>query len=451
MSVCNPTAASATPRSADTVRVAVAYSGGRDSTALLHATARAALNTGVQVLGLHVHHGLSPHADAWLTHCHQQVEGWTAAGLPVSFQCRRLPGKPAKGESIEAWARDARYRALHEMAKEQGAALVLLAHHRRDQAETFLLQALRGAGMAGLSAMPESVARSGLVWARPWLNAGREQVEAYVQAHQLGFIDDDSNSDPRYARNRLRLQVWPQLLESFPQAEACLATSAAWAQEALVLQLELAEADLATLCDDKLALRLGDWLKLSPARRSNALRAWIQQGSGQAAPASLVQRLMSELGQALAPAAWPHGDGELRRYRGRLRFVPAASIETNDPPATELSILRAGRYRLAGWGGVLQVQAVKQGGVPLAMLARLQIRPRQGGEQFQRAPASTARSLKKCFQEAAVPAWDREGPLLYADEQLVFVPGLGVDGRVWGSAGERLVTLRWLPDSKAKA
>lgn len=433
------------------MRVAVAYSGGRDSTALLHATARAAQGTGVQVVGLHVHHGLSPHADAWLTHCRQQVEGWAAAGLPVSFQCRRLPGKPAKGESIEAWARDARYRALQEMAEEQGAALVLLAHHRRDQAETFLLQALRGAGMAGLSAMPESVARSGLVWARPWLNAGREQVEAYVQAHQLGFIDDDSNSDPRYARNRLRLQVWPQLLESFPQAEACLATSAAWAQEALVLQLELAEADLATLCDEKLALRLGDWLKLSPARGSNALRAWIQQSSGQAAPASLVQRLMTELGQALAPAAWPHGDGELRRYRGRLRFVPAALVETGDAPATEMSISRAGRYRLVGWGGVLQVQAVKQDGVALALLAQLQIRPRQGGEQFQRAPASTARSLKKSFQDAAVPAWEREGPLLFAGERLVFVPGLGVDARVWGRAGERMMSLRWLPDSNAKA
>lgn len=431
--------------------MAVAYSGGRDSTALLHATARAALGTGVQVLGLHVHHGLSLHADDWLTHCRQQVEGWAATGLPVSFQSRRLPGKPAKGESIEAWARDARYRALQEMAEAQGAGLVLLAHHRRDQAETFVLQALRGAGMAGLSAMPESVARSGLVWARPWLNAGREQVEAYLQAHQLGFIDDDSNSDARYARNRLRLQVWPSLLQAFPQAEACLASSAAWAQEALALQLELAEADLQPLCDDKLALRLDDWLKLSPARRSNALRAWIQGSSGQAAPASLAQRLMTELGQAAAPAAWSHGGGELRRYRGRLRFVASAVAEVGVAPATEVGISRAGRYRLSGWGGVLQVQAVPQGGVPLALLARLQIRPRLGGEQFQRAPASTARSLKKCFQEAALPAWEREGPLLFADERLVFVPGLGVDARVWGSVGERMMSLRWLPDSNAKA
>ena len=433
------------------MRVAVAYSGGRDSTALLHATAHAALGSGVQVVGLHVHHGLSPHADAWLTHCLHQVEAWAATGLPVSFQCRRLSGKPAKGASIEAWARDARYLALEEMALEQGAALVLLAHHRRDQAETFVLQALRGAGMAGLSAMPESVARSGLVWARPWLHAGREQVEAYLQAHQLSFIDDDSNSDTRYARNRLRLQVWPQLLEAFAQAEACLATSSAWAQEALALQQELADADLALLCDDGLALRLGDWLKLSPARRSNALRAWILRRSGQAAPASLVQRLMIELGQALAPAAWPHGTGELRRYRGRLRFVAALPPDSGDAPATEMSISRAGRYRLAGWGGELQVQAVKQGGVALALLTTLQIRPRQGGERFQRAPTSTPRSLKKSFQEAAVPAWEREGPLLFAREQLVFVPGLGVDARAWGVVGERMMTLRWLPDSNAKA
>ncbi|HJW10764.1 MAG TPA: tRNA lysidine(34) synthetase TilS, partial [Albitalea sp.] len=127
----------------DTPRVAVAYSGGRDSTALLHATLKAAAAQGVQVLALHVNHRLSPHADAWQQHAQAQCERWAERGWPVRFVAQQLEGKPPKGESIEAWARQARYRALRNMALAHGATRVLLAHHRRDQAETLLLQALR--------------------------------------------------------------------------------------------------------------------------------------------------------------------------------------------------------------------------------------------------------------------------------------------------------------------
>ena len=149
--------------------VAVAASGGRDSTALLHATARAARDLGLEVHALHVHHGLVADADAWLERLEAQCRRWRAAGLPVHFHSTRLDGRPARGESVEAWARRERYQALAAMARHAGCALVLLAHHRRDQAETFLLQALRGAGPAGLAAMPRRAERAGLTWARPWL------------------------------------------------------------------------------------------------------------------------------------------------------------------------------------------------------------------------------------------------------------------------------------------
>lgn len=425
--------------------VAVAYSGGRDSTALLHATSRAAQQLGVQVVALHVHHGLSAHADAWLVHCEQQCAGWAAAGMPVRLVFRRLKGKPAKGESVEAWARTARYQALQQMAQETGVKLILLAQHRRDQAETWLLQALRGAGVAGLAAMPEVAERAGLIWARPWLNHGREAVDAYLQAHALNCIEDDSNADPRFARNRIRLALWPQLLAAFPLAESALAMSAAWAQEALALQQEVAQADLAKLCDAR-GLRIKEWSALSPARRSNALRTWLQQKAGQSAPASLVQRLLCEVPQDQAPASWFFGGGHVRRYRGRMSFSPAALPAAVSARRGEISIGRAGRYRLADWGGCLLVRRVAEGGVPLALLDRAQVREREGGEQFQRTPKSSARSLKKAYQAAGVAAWERDGPLLFAGEHLLFVPGLGIDARALAAPGLAQVDLSWLPD-----
>src|SRR5262249_37298193 len=148
---------------------------------------------------------------------------WAAEGRPIGFACTRLAGRPAPGESVEAWARSERYAALAEMARAEGASLVLLAHHRRDQAETVGLQALRGAGAAGLAAMPRVVQRGGLSWARPWLAQAPGAIDAYVELHGLGFVVDPSNADPRHARSRLRTSVMPALREAFPDAEVALA------------------------------------------------------------------------------------------------------------------------------------------------------------------------------------------------------------------------------------
>jgi len=426
--------------------VAVAYSGGRDSTALLHATLAEAATQGVQVLALHVHHGLSPNADAWLAHCEAQCRRWVRAGKPVEFVARRLSGAPALGDSVEAWARDARYAALREMALAHGAGIVLLAHHQRDQAETLLLQALRGAGTAGLAGMPRSVVRDGIEWQRPWLDKPREAVDAYVRRHRLKHIEDDSNADPRFARNRLRLQVWPALSAAFPQAEATLATAAQWSQQATTALDELADIDLARIAADD-GLHVVRWLELSEARRSNALRAWIRrERRGEAAPASLIARLLDELPTS-SSARWPLSDGELRVYRGVLRCEASTPAATATREST-LSIVRAGTHALPGWGGDLHVERVADAGVPLAWLAHLELRERAGAERFQAGIGRPPRSLKKQFQEAGVPAWQRSGPLLYSGGQLVFVPGLGLDARVLGLPGQALVTLRWVASGR---
>jgi len=429
---------------ASTPRVAVAYSGGRDSTALLHATLLAASEQGLEVLALHIHHGLSPHADAWLAHCEAQCTRWAKRGLPAVFASHRLNAVPAKGESVEAWARQARYRALRVMAIAHGATLVMLAHHRRDQAETFVLQAMRGAGMAGLSGMPDEATRDGLTWVRPWLEVPREHIEAYVRRHRLRYVDDGSNDDTRFARNRLRHDVWPALEQAFPQAEAALADAARWAQQAAACLDELAQIDLAAVADAE-GLRIAAWRELSPARRSNALRAWLHQAMGRHVESTLTARLLDEL-DAAGSASWPAAHGELRRYRGVLRYRAAPESSPSElPRETELAVQRVGHYALPGWGGRLDVSAVKEGGVPMAWLGHLLLKQREGGERFQAGIGRPARSLKKQYQAVAVPAWERDGPLVYSGGQLVFVPGLGIDARVQALPGQPQVTLRWTP------
>ena len=424
--------------------IAVAYSGGRDSTALLHATLVQAAAIGVEVVALHVHHGLSPNADRWLAHCEAQCLRWAKRGLPIRLLAQRLIDQPKRGDSVEAWARRERYRALREGALEAGAGAVLLAHHRRDQAETVLLQALRSAGPAGLAGMPARVERDGIVWLRPWLARPRSEIEAYVRRHRLAHIDDESNIDPRFARNRLRLEVWPALSVAFSDAEVTLAATAAWAAEASQALNELAELDLAATSNER-GLDVAAWRSLSAARRSNVLRAWLKRAAGgQAAPASLVLRLLDEL-PAQRTARWPHPAGELRLYRGALsldtRAVPArTAIAIRE---TTLQLRRAGTYRLPGWGGSLRVVRVREGGVPLAWLGQVELKAREGAEQFQAGIGRPPRSLKKQFQGAGIAAWERDGPLVYSGGQLVFVPGLGLDARVIGLPGQPLVTLRW--------
>ena len=444
--------------------VAVAFSGGRDSLALLHATCRAAAGLGLQVVALHVHHGLLPEADGWVRWAQRLCARWRQRGWPLRLRWQRLDGAPAAGDSLEAWARAGRYAALVQLAQHEGADLVLLAHHRRDQAESVLLQALRGGGPAGLSAMPASAHRHGLTWARPWLDQPREAIDAYLRKYRLRPLEDPSNHDLRLARNRLRLQVWPSLLAAFGDAEAALAGAARRAQEARAALAELATLDLALLVDAAGRLDVAGWRRLSAARQANALRAWWQSRTGQALPNAAVQRLLAEVKPAGA-ARWPAGAGRwCVQYRGRLdcasgaaglslvkarqaRTVPAG---TAAPAPALLDLSCPGRWPVPGWAGAIEVAEGPQGASP-TRLQQLQVRQRAGGERFQCAPGGLPRSLKKQFQAAAVPELDRVGPLLWSAGQLLFVPGLGVDARCRAAGAATGLTLRWCPDPALSA
>lgn len=434
--------------------LAVAYSGGRDSTALLHAAWRLATERGFALHALHIHHGLSPLADAWAAHGRAQCARWSRRGAAIHFHVRRLELVCAPGESVEARAREARYAALGEMARERGCAAVLLAHHANDQAETFLLQALRGAGAAGLAAMPALQRRDGIVWLRPWLDCPRAEIEAYVRRHRLAYVDDDSNAQPRFARNRLRLAVWPVLEAAFPQALTVLGAAARHAQDARECLEALAELDLSRARDGDGALQLAALADLGAARRRNLLRHWLH-AAGQPASAALLERLADELplqpdaqASGARPPSWPLRTGwVIRAWRGRL----ALHANSAGPQGVEplwLCIEGPGAYELPGWSGRLLVSpADGSDALALSRLQRVQARAREGGERFQRAAATPARALKKQFQAAGLPAWQRQGPLLFdAAGELLYVPGLGLDARCLAApeaAGPR-VRLTWV-------
>jgi tRNA(Ile)-lysidine synthase len=424
--------------------VAVAASGGRDSTALLHAVLAPAAKMSLEVHALHVNHGLHAKADAWGEHLERQCERWAAAGAPLTFHQHRVSATPAAGESVEAWARRVRYQALGAMARQHGISLVLLAHHRRDQAETFLLQALRGAGPAGLAAMPREIEREGITWARPWIDMPRSAIESYVRRHRLRFVDDPSNADFRFARSRMRVAVWPALEAAFPEAEAALGAAARRAHQARVALDETARLDLARIAEGD-TLLLDGWEALSPARRALALSAWLRR-QGQAASQALIDRLLREL-PGKSPARWPLGArGELRRFRGCLR-IDSARHEASPVRAQALHVPGPGAYPAPSWRGTLVVRPVEEGGVALDRLLHCELRPRTGSEQFQAAPNRPPRSLKKQFQAAAVSPWQRDVPLLYCDGKLLFVPGLGIDARACAVKGEQQAQLEWMPDA----
>lgn len=434
------------PALAGLKRVAVAFSGGRDSTVLMHQVCRWAARTGAAVHALHVQHGLSPNAPSWEAHVGEQVQAWSA-WCRVDLRVRRLQLVVPAGASLEAHARGARYRALADLAREAGCDTVLLAHHRDDQVETFLLQALRGAGSAGLSAMPDDIVRDGIHWVRPWLDRPRADLESYRVAHRLSHVEDDSNADPRHARNRLRLSVLPALRSAFPHADEALSTAVSMAQDARICLDALAQIDLDRLRvdDDARVLSLSGLVGLEPARRRNLLRRWLSEMTGKAPAQSMLQRLSREP-LVSSDGSWLAAGGMVRVHRDRLCWIPGAAVVEPDPAATPCRVpLCAGRHELPGWRGALRIESCDAGGIACAGLDEIEVRSRMGGERFQSHGRGVARALKKQFQAAGVPAWARVAPLLWRGDALVFVPGLGVDARALAPPGQAQWRLVWEP------
>lgn len=411
----------------------IAFSGGLDSTVLLHILTHLAKFGPMPALSaIHVHHGLQAAGDAWPAHCQAFCD---ALGVPLQV----LHVKVQPGASLERAARDARYAAFSSVT--QVDDVLLTGQHRDDQAETLLFRLLRGAGVRGLSGMPAErpLGRGRLV--RPLLDVTRAELEAYAQANQLRWIEDPSNQDHQFSRNYLRHQAMPMLTARWPQAQASMARSAAHLREAQGLLDELAQIDLA----DASTPHEFEWLQipslqmaaltaLTPARQRNALSHWLQPLTR--LPDTDHWSGWTDLCNAASDASpiWRLADGELHRSTGRVWWLSNQWLRT--PVVRDLWHDPTQPLRLADNGHVMF------SGQPPA--GPLHIRYRQGGEVLHLAERGH-RDLKRLLNERAVPGFVRGRlPLLFRGEELLAVANLpGLDGNPqqgwrlhWGHADE---------------
>lgn len=414
----------------------VAFSGGMDSRVLLQALAalRDRLDAGISAV--HVHHGLQPEADEWQAHC-----AAVCNELGVPFEALTVKVETGDGLSPEAAARDARYAALAGWLP-KGHAL-LSAHHLDDQAETLLLQLLRGSGVNGLAAMPKS-ARLGEGWLlRPLMDFSRASLMAWAGTQSLQWVEDPSNRDPAFDRNFLRQQVMPLLEQRWPSAVAGMARSAAHCAEAAGLLREMACEDAGGAVLQTLPVRRLE--PLSPARLRNLLRYWLQQAGGGLPSTAVLARMQQDLLHSREDAEpcvrW--GGHELRRYRGALYLLDraAAAPELADidwRPGTTLDLPGAngelGCHETTGQG--IRRQAVVSGGVHVGW--------RRGGETCRPAGRGGRHSLKKLFQERGVPPWERSRiPLVFIDGELAAVADMWVCEPFQAGAGEPGLAIDW--------
>jgi tRNA(Ile)-lysidine synthase len=417
-------------------RCVVAFSGGLDSTVLLHLFAAHQASFGFKLEAMHVHHGLSPNADDWASFCQK-----TCAALNIPIKVVKVDVATDTGIGTEAAARHARYQALSQ----SDAQLIVLAHHQDDQAETLLIQMLRGAGVKGLAAMPV------LDWERrlfrPLLEVSREELLQYAMKHQLAWIEDESNQDQRYDRNYLRHALMPVIERRFKSVKKVLARTAGHMAETAALLDDLAAMDAAcsglSEREMKQRLPLPCLQKVSLARARNLLRWWLALNQLDMPSTVRLEEMLHQLLSARADAMIGvkiNADTQLRRYQNdvyiesRHNLLPISLSWTGQsdlrlPDGSELAF-----ERCLGTG-----LAIERLGID-----KLRIASREGGERFRPDINRPTRTLKHLLQEANIPPWERAKlPLVYWQDELAFVPGIGIAAGMEARAGECGLLIVW--------
>ncbi|MGK9174814.1 tRNA lysidine(34) synthetase TilS [Yokenella regensburgei] len=412
----------------------VAFSGGLDSTVLLHRLVlwRRQQPT-IALRAIHIHHGLSPNADKWVEHCQQQCDSWQ---VPLAI-CR--VNLVDEGNGVEAQARKARYAAF-EKALLPGE-LLLTAQHLDDQAETFLLALKRGSGPAGLAGMPETMPFAGSLLLRPLLNETRSALEAWAHQHGLSWIDDESNNDDRYDRNFLRLRVLPQLNARWPHFADAVARSAALCGEQEQLLDELLADELSAATSQDGGLLIAALTPLSAIRRGAILRRWLASRQAVMPSRETLNRIWNEVALAREDAepCLRMGALSVRRYKGQLFLVSLS------PDLRELVLAWPSPFaplRLPGNGGIV---SLTKGGELRSPLPDEPVSLRfQASGILHIVGRNGGRKLKKIWQERGVAPWQRETtPLLFYGEKLIAAAGqfVTLEGAV--KEGDEGVGLRW--------
>lgn len=410
-------------------KVAIAFSGGLDSTVLLHTAIK--IHGPKSVYAFHVHHGIMAEADSWQEHCAE-----VAKSLRCHFDTRQVVLQD--DTNIEAQARTLRYAALYDMCQAYGIEHLLLAHHQDDQIETMLLQMMRGAGVAGMAGMPAQKQlqvgdKTISVW-RPFLDLRRSDLESYATENRLPWIEDPSNQDEAYRRNAVRKKLLPAVEKVQEGAVTNMARSAKHLAEAQDLLQHLADIDLA-LMEGKKGLSQSNFLRLyktHQARAKNALRRWLAKHGLPYPSEERLQAWCIELERVRADAKlqWQHAHHLIRLWKGHLTVEAQPLEEVDEVPGQWVFEEVKAKSKTPGIALDVFNLAKKQGLVNTM--------PRQGGEKFKVDAKRPHKSLKNLFQEAQIPPWQRDVPLLYIGDELVAVSGIGLSAEWSSTKGPRI-------------
>jgi len=413
-------------------RYVVAFSGGLDSTVLLHA-----LKAGqerIPVIAVHVDHGLHEDSQQWREHCES-----IAAGLGVEFHSEQVSIDDTRAQGLEAAARDARYGALESFMA--AGDWLLSAHHQDDQAETLLMNLFRGGGPAGLAGIAAIKEFGAGYLVRPLLLFSQSELRNYASANELSWIDDPSNQEQRFDRNFLRHEVLPKIESRWPDVAIRLQRSSRIASDAATLLDDLAAIDAATLGERHDRLDIDGLSKLPDARQRNVLRYAFRQLQLSTPSAAHLQRLLDEVVAAREDAEpvlrWP--GVEVRRYRKALYLLPADLCEA---PADHKFVNNQDSLQLEHGLGELRLESGASEGLSEALLEQgLELRFRRGGEEFKPIGQSHTKKLKKLLQEAGIVPWMRDRiPLLYSGDELVAVAALWLAADAASTPG---VAIHW--------
>jgi tRNA(Ile)-lysidine synthase len=385
---------------APTKRYFLAFSGGLDSTVLLHLLAHIKDQIDADVVAIHIDHGLQQESFQWSRHCSN-----VCRQLDIPLETLSLSLQPVSGESFEALAREARYEAIQQLM--QPGEMLLTAHHRDDQAETLLLNLMRGSGVRGLAAMP-AIRRFGKGWlARPLLEISRPEIEAYAIEHKLTWIDDPTNALTDFNRNYLRHEILPRLTQRWPAAAASIADSASHLAEAGELLDEESGKLLAGMLAAPGQLQLKPLLRQPHAWQKTLLRHWLQQLGLPSPPKKRIDEFVQQLtadSQRIPQIIW--SGVELRRYNNLLY---AGRRPPRHDATTEIEWRTRQPLKLPSQLGELQMLEGRQ--------QRLMVRFRREGDSMRW--HSHQRKLKSIFRQLEIPPWQRARIPLIVEETVI--------------------------------
>jgi len=419
------------------LEILLGFSGGLDSCVLLHLLANMQTQLNFKLKAIHVHHGLTSSADDWLNFCKEKCKL-----LDIEFYDIKVKINKKSSLGIEGEARELRYEAIKKKQK----GIVALGHHQNDQAETLILQLLRGSGLKGLAGMPEFDEKRKF-W-RPMLNIKKELIEKYASENNIKYIEDESNEDVNFDRNFIRKKVLPLIESRYPASIETISRSASNISEGYQINELLALDDSKNaMSDDGSYLLIENLIKLPNLRAINLIRWWLSFNDLLMPSKKNVEELFRQVRLIKKDTSLNvkiSNDRAIRAFGDKIFIV---SMMNN---------LDSYHFKWVGQEEIelpnkskLHFVKTKKGGLSLSKLGvnTLDIKGRIGGEKLKPLPNQPSRSLKYLFQKADIPHWERDQfPLVYANEQLVAVPNLGVQFEYQSKVGEDGYQIKWLRD-----